>query len=159
MRGRHLFHLFGYKLLSEILVEFDNCFTVYSIAALANLLCLASGDKQGVLGNACDVQPPPASCTATGGSYHSFRYPTGKKTSASVMIFFSPATEPSLQPEFAPINSTLVDSCAVITPAYPDTIRSIGTHFTWCFLHEESTNGRSPLDCDTTLYWRLPAAA
>ena len=116
-------------------------------------LSLPAGDKQGVLGNACDVQPPPASCTATGGSYHSFRHPTGrKKTSASIMIFFSPSSEASLQPQFAGINAT-VDSCSVATPASPTTIARAGTHLTGCSLLEDPDDTGCSLECHARLPW------
>ena len=73
----------------------------------------------------CDNWPayPDPSCTATGGTYHQFRYALESGTTLSYMIFFSPASAGVFG---ADINATLATACQVrlSTQMDPDTSMS-----------------------------------
>ena len=63
----------------------------------------------------CDNWPsyPAASCTASGGTYHQYRYPLEGGGSLSYMVFFSPA---SIAVFGADVNATLATACQVGVP-------------------------------------------
>lgn len=42
---------------------------------------------------ACNADPPPSTCTATGGAYYKLRHPLRAGGAKSFMVFFSPASE------------------------------------------------------------------
>ena len=56
----------------------------------------------------CAADPPPATCSSTGGSYYKLRYQFSSGT-ISFALFFSPSTEASFAPTW---NATYAEACA-----------------------------------------------
>ena len=87
---------------------------------LAQARANRAGDKQGIAPNYCATGagvPPPAACTATGGTFFQLRYalPSGAGQ-VSYTVFFSPAGEPYFA---AAWNETIINA-SVSCGADPD---------------------------------------